>query len=177
MPTITSCNDSYDYLAHLSAIRTVSLFYEPFNESLANCTARKVERDSPSSWNSRHPALSRPYRHEYLPLPGLFGKGVRGYREDFAVARFFPPYSSIVPEVRYLSRLLEHARRLNKQAVLGFSRSLARTALIKQALGGYHVVIHRIPFNSGCPVALTGSPRARHSVARRSSLIEVLARV
>jgi hypothetical protein len=138
------CGSTYVWSKFRQLQQTVC-YYEPFHEILATCSSRKVRRDGPNSWNSRHPALSRPYRHEYLPLLGWFGRGVRGYRDDLAVGRFFPSHSGIGPEVRYLSGLLEHATRTGKQPVLGFSRSLARAALIKQALGGYHVVIRRNP--------------------------------
>jgi len=118
-------------------------FYEPFHEVLARCTPKKIRRDTASGWNSRHPALDRPYRDEYLPLLGM--RGLRGYREDFALACYFPRPSGEVPELQYLSRLLRHAQRTGKGAVLGFSRSLARAAAMRAALGGYHVVIRRNP--------------------------------
>jgi hypothetical protein len=75
----------------------------------------------------------------------LLGKGVRGAREDFAVARYFPADNGIAAELRYLSKLLVNAKLLERQAVFGFSRSLARAPLIKQALGGFHVVVRRDP--------------------------------
>jgi hypothetical protein len=118
-------------------------FYEPFHETLSRCTARRIRRETHSSWNSRHPQLDLPYRHEYLPLMG-FG-GIRGYQDDFAVARYFPSDDGIAPELQYLRRLLALAGRGGKSAVFGFSRSLARSAALKQALGGYHIVIQRAP--------------------------------
>jgi hypothetical protein len=68
-----------------------------------------------------------------------------GYRDDFAVGRYFPCADGIEPELKYLRRLLTLASRYGKSAVLGFSRSLARSAAIKRALGGYHIVIQRDP--------------------------------
>jgi hypothetical protein len=118
-------------------------FYEPFHETLARCTAKKIRRDTHSSWNSRHPALEQPYRQEYLPFIRL--RGMAGYRDDFAVARYFPGADGIEPELKYLRRLLAQASRAGKSAVLGFSRSLARSAAIKRALGGYHIVVQRDP--------------------------------
>jgi len=61
------------------------------------------------------------------------------------VARYFEFEGGIAPELDYLSGLLKQARRVGKQAVLGFSRSLARASAIRQALGGCHVVIRRDP--------------------------------
>ena len=118
-------------------------YYEPFHEVLRRCTPKRIRRTSPSSWNSRHPQLDRPYHDEYLPLLGL--RGVRGYDDHFALARYFPATDALAPEVRYLSRLLNTAARAGKCAVFGFSRSLARAAGIKKAFGGFHVVLRRDP--------------------------------
>jgi len=118
-------------------------FYEPFHETLARSTAKKIRRDTHASWNSRHPALDQPYRQEYLPFIRL--RGVPGYHDEFAVARYFPAAEGIEPELKYLRRLLAQASRAGKSAVLGFSRSLARSAAIKQNLGGYHIVLQRDP--------------------------------
>jgi hypothetical protein len=121
-------------------------FYEPFHEILARCTARKVRRDHARSWNSRHPPLSRPYRDEYLPVLRMAGlRGVRGYREEFAVAHYFASEGDIAPQVDYLHTLVRQAHRSGKHPVFGFSRSLARLGAIKRAMGGWHVVIRRNP--------------------------------
>ena len=84
-------------------------FYEPFHEALARCTAKKIRRDTHSSWNSRHPPLDQPYRQEYLPFIRL--RGMPGYRDEFAVARYFPSADGIEPELKYLRRLLAQASR------------------------------------------------------------------
>jgi hypothetical protein len=118
-------------------------FYEPFHEALSRCNTKRIRRETHASWNSRHPSLELPYRHEYLPLLGL--RGIRGYQDKFAVARYFPSNDGVEPELQFLRRLLTHASRAGKSAVFGFSRSLARSAAIKKALGGYHVVIQRDP--------------------------------
>jgi hypothetical protein len=118
-------------------------FYEPFHEALSRSNAKKLLRDTNSSWNSRHPDLELPYRHEYLPLVGF--RGIRGYQDKFAVARYFPSEDGVAPELQYLRRLSAHAARSGKSPVFGFSRSLARSAALKQALGGYHIVIQRDP--------------------------------
>ena len=120
-------------------------FYEPFGESLARCSPKRIARETAHRWNSRHPPLALPYADEYRPLLRPFLKGVPGYRRQFALARYFPCTEGIGPEVGYVSRLIRHARDRNTYPVLGFSRSLARAAALKQALGGYHVVIRRNP--------------------------------
>lgn len=120
-------------------------FYEPFGEHLARCTRKRIRRDTAGGWNSRHPQLARPYREEYLPLLRRLFKGVPGYREQFAYARYFPDKEGVGPEARYLSRLLRLAIANGRQPVFGFSRSLARAALLKRELGGYHVLVRRNP--------------------------------
>ncbi|MGA8095076.1 MAG: hypothetical protein WB823_12510 [Steroidobacteraceae bacterium] len=120
-------------------------FYEPFGESLARCSPKRIQRQTAQGWNSRHPPLALPYAQEYCALVHPFLKGVPGYRTDLALARYFPGEEGIAPEVRYVSRLIRHAQRRGTHPVLGFSRSLGRAAALKQAFGGYHVVLRRNP--------------------------------
>ena len=118
-------------------------FYEPFGESLARCSPKRIRRQTAQGWNSRHPPLALPYAEEYRLLLRPFLKGVPGYRREFALERYFPTAAGIGPEVRYVSRLIAHARRRGTYPVLGFSRSLGRAAALKHALGGYHVLVRR----------------------------------
>jgi hypothetical protein len=118
-------------------------FYEPFGESLARCSPKRIQRQTAQGWDSRHPPLSLPYADEYRLLLRPLLKGVPGYRRDFALERYFPTASGIGPEARYVSRLIAHARRRGTHPVLGFSRSLARAPALKEALGGYHVLVRR----------------------------------
>ncbi len=120
-------------------------FYEPFGESLSRCSPKRIRRQTPQGWNSRHPPLALPYAEEYCPLLRPLLKGVPGYRTDFALARYFPTNAGVGPEIRYLSRLIKHTRRRGTSAVFGFSRSLGRASALKQALGGYHIVVRRNP--------------------------------
>jgi hypothetical protein len=120
-------------------------FYEPFGESLSRCSPKRIGRQTPQGWNSRHPPLTLPYAAEYCPLLRPLIKGVPGYRRDFALARYFPTQAGVGPESRYLSRLIRHARHRGTHPVFGFSRSLARAPALKQALGGYHIVVRRNP--------------------------------
>ncbi|HEX5462685.1 MAG TPA: hypothetical protein VFX20_22165 [Steroidobacteraceae bacterium] len=120
-------------------------FYEPFGESLARSSPKRIQRQTARGWNSRHPTLVLPYAQEYCPLHRPFIKGVPGYRREFALAGYFPTEAGIAPETRYIARLMKHAWRLRTHPVLGFSRSLARAPGLKLALGGYHVVIRRDP--------------------------------
>lgn len=120
-------------------------FYEPFGESLSRCSPKRIRRQTPQGWNSRHPPLALPYAEEYCPLLRPLMKGVPGYRREFALARYFPSNAGVRPEARYLWRLIKHARRWGTLPVLGFSRSLGRAVALKQALGGYHIVVRRNP--------------------------------
>jgi hypothetical protein len=139
------CGSTYVWSRFRECAQTLC-FYEPFHEGLARCNAKRIRRDTTLTWNSRHPLLSRPYWEEYLPLlRGVGLRGVRGYREEFAVANYFPDERGPAQPLRYLSRLAQEAQRSGKQPVFGFSRSLARAAAIKRALGGLHIVIRRNP--------------------------------
>ncbi|HXS19657.1 MAG TPA: hypothetical protein VN735_00430 [Steroidobacteraceae bacterium] len=120
-------------------------FYEPFGESLARCSPKRIQRQTAQGWNSRHPPLALPYADEYRPLLHPLLRGMPGYRSEFALERYFPTAAGIGPEARYVSRLIRHAQRHGTQAVLGFSRSLGRAAALKHALGGYHVLVRRNP--------------------------------
>lgn len=137
------CASTYVW-SRFRAVARTTCYYEPFAERLAHTSRKGVARDTAGGWDSRHPALAAPYRVEYLPLLRGFLHGVPGYREAFALERYFPR-DGARGEVAYLSRLIEHARRNDTAAVLGFSRSLARACALKSALGGYHLVIRRNP--------------------------------
>jgi hypothetical protein len=138
------CASTYVW-SRFRELPSTACFFEPFDERLARCTPKRIRRDTAESWQSRHPLLRAPYRQEYLPLLRFGLKGVRGYRERFALARYFPPQGRVHPEAMYLSRLLRQAHAEGNQAVLGFSRSLARAAALKDSMGGYHIVVRRRP--------------------------------
>jgi hypothetical protein len=123
--------------------RFTTSFYEPFGESLARCSPKRIRRQTAQGWDSRHPPLALPYAEEYLPLLRPFLKGVPGYRKAFALERYFPTAAGVDAEAGYISRLIAHARRRGTTPVLGFSRSLGRAAALKQAMGGYHVLVRR----------------------------------
>jgi hypothetical protein len=137
------CASTYVW-SRFRALPQTLCFYEPFGERLAHVSPKRLERDTAHGWDSRHPPLEAPYRAEYAPLLRRFLRGVPGYHESFAVARYFSR-DGARREVAYLARLLEHARRRESVPVLGFSRSLGRAAALKTALGGYHIVLRREP--------------------------------
>lgn len=125
------------------ALPGVVAFYEPFNEKLAKCTAGQIDKDTETTWGSRHPALEAPYWAEYLPL--ITNAGVLRYEDRFALQRFFVSSHDELEESGYLRLLLAHAQNAHSQAVLGFSRSLGRVGSIKRTFGGNHVVLMRDP--------------------------------
>lgn len=137
------CGSTYVW-SRFRAAPLTTCFYEPFSERLAHSSAKRDMSESDRGWDSRHPPLSAPYRSEYVPLLRRVGRGVPGYRKKLALARYFPR-DGIECERSYLDRLIEHARERGTCPVLGFSRSLGRAAALKQALGGYHIVIRRDP--------------------------------
>lgn len=120
-------------------------FYEPFGEALARSSPRRIRRATAEAWSSCHPPLTLPYAEEYRPLLRPFLKGVPGYRQAFALERYFATEAGVGAEALYVSRLIRHALRRGTHPVLGFSRSLGRAAALKRALGGYHVLVRRDP--------------------------------
>jgi hypothetical protein len=137
------CGSTYVWSRMRECAETLC-FYEPFHEVLARCTSKRIWRDTTLTWNSRHPLLKSPYRYEYLPLLRRVGRhGIRRYREEFAISEYFPSERGSHAQVAYLRQLVRHAQRVGKQPVFGFSRSLARAGVIKEALGGWHAVIRR----------------------------------
>ncbi|MGC8517749.1 MAG: hypothetical protein ACP5P4_04375 [Steroidobacteraceae bacterium] len=135
------CASTYVW-SRFRALSGTTCFYEPFAERLAHLSPKRVARDTAQGWQSRHPALERPYRDEYRPLLRPLLRGVRGYRESFALERYFPT-DGARHEIAYLARLLEHAAARRSVAVFGFSRSLQRAQALRAGLGGYHIVLRR----------------------------------
>src|SRR6185312_7707170 len=136
------CASTYVWNRFRRNLYTTS-FYEPFGENLARSSPKRITRQTAQGWDSRHPPLALPYAEEYRPLLRPFLKGVPGYRSEFALERYFPTAAGIAPEAGYVSRLIAHARHRDTYPVLGFSRSLARAAALRHALGGYHVLVRR----------------------------------
>ena len=138
------CSSTYVW-SRFRQLPSTLCFYEPFGEELARCTLKRIRGETPQSWASRHPPLTHAYRYEYRPLLRRVFKGVRGYRESFALAEYFPVGTEADRAIGYLARLAACACGQGRRPVFGFSRSLGRAATLKQALGGYHIVIRRNP--------------------------------
>jgi hypothetical protein len=185
------CASTYVW-SRFRSLPGTTCFYEPFAERLAHLSPRGVARDTAQGWPSRHPSLERPYRDEYRPLLRPLLRRVRGYRESFALERYFPT-DGARREIAYLRRLTEHARARGTVAVFGFSRSLQRAAALKAGLGGYHIVLRRsapqqwlscrsyrdaaeVPYFELCHAALLAQAPA-HSPAGRLAASLALPRV
>jgi len=119
-------------------------YYEIFNESLSTIDFKSIMQ-SPSDWNSHHPA-GAPYFSEFSPLLQS-GEGVAGFDADMAYTEFF--LSSDDDEYRvartkaYLVSLADLARSNGKIPVMSCTRSLARVKLIREALGGTQILLKR----------------------------------
>ncbi len=118
-------------------------YYEPFHEDLARAATWRMRRKTSTGWAARHPAIDRPYMFEYRGHLGF--RGVRGYRQSFALGRFFPQADGIAPEAAYLRGLAAVARENGRYPVFGFCRSLGRLGLLKRVLPGLHLVLRRDP--------------------------------
>ena len=130
-------------------------YCEIFNEQLAAITCAAVERATPASWYSKHPATA-PYFLEFLPFIGNAG-GVAGFNSAMAFARFVPPDGPAgdigADEQAYIASLIAHADGLGKVPVLTATRSLGRTGGIRRAFPGLHIVLYRNMFRQWCSYA------------------------
>ena len=126
-------------------------FYEPFHSVLARdkATLGAIHADS---WASGHPALERPYFHEYLPLVRsrkFFPprKGVKGFKVGFELDRFGPePWPGARSLKAYLDRLLKTARKSRRIGVFKFCRSMGRLTWLMDTFPQVaHVVVLRSP--------------------------------
>jgi hypothetical protein len=122
-------------------------FYEPLHEALASLSQDEIARVSSNSWASGHPALTRPYYHEYAGLLNADGIGVRLYRQTFAIDRLLcPPETQLAGLGDYLGGLIAAARENGAVPVLKFCRSIGRMAWMRQNFPqAVHVAVLRNP--------------------------------
>jgi hypothetical protein len=128
-------------------------FYEPLHEQAARFSRRTVSSLRPGSWQSNH-SETAPYFEEYRTLIPPSGRGVPGYREDFAFDNFFraPDDPADLALETYLAGLLASPPARNKLPVLKFCRSLGRVGWLENLFPKVmHLVVLRDPlaqFNS-----------------------------
>lgn len=120
-------------------------FYEPFNDLLGSMSPVGVLLTSRHDAELRHPALSQPYFHEYIPLLG--DKGHPLFRDEFVCRNYFLTDEALPEQRAYVESLLDLARKSKKTPVLGFVRSLGRAAWLKRKFEGVHIVLLRSPFS------------------------------
>jgi hypothetical protein len=109
-------------------------FYEPLHEFLPGISARGIAAIHSNNWQSRHPAMARPYFDEYLPLLqrskiSWRRKGVAQGNTAFAFDRFFMEPNELHEELyRYIKQLCDLAYAAGQLPVLKFARSQGRFA-------------------------------------------------
>lgn len=122
----------------------VMAFYEPFSEDLGRMSREFLRQHGPHTWSSGHTPTA-PYYLEYEPLLRPSG-GVQGFAPEFPYVNYFVT-RQVLPEQRaYLASLLTQADAAQTVPVLGFCRSLGRTAWLKtQFPDALHLVLIRNP--------------------------------
>jgi hypothetical protein len=120
-------------------------FYEPFNDLLARLSPVGVLLTSRHDGGLRHPALDRPYFHEYIPLLGDRGHPL--FRDEFVCRNYFVANRPLPEQQRYIESLVDLAYKAGKTPVLGFVRTLGRVAWFKERFKGVNIVLLRSPFS------------------------------
>ncbi len=133
------------YWSRFRALPETLCFYEPLHHSLAKLTHKRIAQGGAEVMAAlNHPALSQPYFAEYAPL--IDRRGVRAYRRALAYDRFHLDTSDANPRLeRYIETLLEHARLMDRRAVLGFNRSCGRVGWLKARFNAFDIHIDREP--------------------------------
>ncbi len=122
----------------------VMAFYEPFSEDLGRMSPTFLRHHGPDTWRSGH-APTAPYYLEYEPLLRPSG-GVHGFASEFSYANYFVTQQELPAQRAYLASLLAQAEAAQTVPVLGFCRSLGRTAWLKtQFPDAVHLVLIRNP--------------------------------
>lgn len=122
----------------------VMAFYEPFSEDLGRATRQFLLTHGPHSWRSGHTETA-PYYKEYEPLLDSQG-GICGFSPSFSYENYFLNNVDLPDQRRYLQSLIDLAGRQDKTAVLGFCRSLGRSAWMKRFFpDAVHIVMIRNP--------------------------------
>lgn len=122
-------------------------YYEVFNEILSDIDIETIQMSS-STWNSHHPP-GPPYFTEFSPL--LRGNGISGFDRDMATADFFLKASGdsyrVAKTRDYLLSIVNLAQSNNRVPVLSCTRSIGRIAMIREIIGGSHILLKRKLFN------------------------------
>ncbi|MGO4168387.1 hypothetical protein [Novosphingobium sp. YAF33] len=119
-------------------------YYEIFNEILGEINFKSILQ-SAEDWNSHHPQ-GAPYFSEFSPLLDKT-EGIDGFDQDLALTDFFLSSDGDKDRVRrteaYLARLVNLAQHNKRVPVLSCTRSIGRIKLIRELIGGTHILIRR----------------------------------
>jgi len=132
--------------SRLRELETVTAFYEPLSNVLADLSLADVSASRPTL-TSGHPPLAAPYFEEYRPFLQESTRGVAGYRRGFSLDRFASePDAAFAPMQAYLRDLCERTIEQSRVPVLKFCRSSGRLPWLKQAFPrAMHVGVLRNP--------------------------------
>ncbi|ASW00567.1 hypothetical protein [Paraburkholderia aromaticivorans] len=132
--------------SRLRELDTVTAFYEPLSNVLAELSLADVSASRPTL-TSGHPPLAAPYFEEYRPFLQEGIPGVAGYRRGFSLDRFASqPDAEFAPMQAYLRNLCERTAAQDSVAVFKFCRSSGRLPWLRQAFPqAMHVGVLRNP--------------------------------
>ncbi|MFM0741384.1 hypothetical protein PQQ51_29460 [Paraburkholderia xenovorans] len=132
--------------SRLRALDTVTGFYEPLSNVLAELSLADVSACTPTL-TSGHPPLAAPYFEEYRPLLREGTRGVAGYSRRFGTDRFAKEPDAEFPALQaYLQSLCAHAVDAGRVPALKFCRSSGRLPWLKHAFPHImHVGVLRNP--------------------------------
>lgn len=121
-------------------------YFEPLIEGLAKLTPERINRATEGVIaRNRHPKLAQPYLKEFESL--IKQRGVTNYQRKFATKDFLLLPEKADPALeKFITTLLDQAESKNATAVLGFNRTVLRTAWFKQNFDSINIHIDRDPF-------------------------------
>ncbi|MFM0503567.1 hypothetical protein PQQ95_24315 [Paraburkholderia caffeinilytica] len=132
--------------SRLRALDSVTGFYEPLSNVLADLSLADVSASRPTL-TSGHPPLAAPYFEEYRPFLEEGARGVAGYRKRFGTDRFSSAPDGEFPALQaYLANLCERTAEHGSVPVFKFCRSSGRLPWLKHAFPqAMHVAVLRNP--------------------------------
>lgn len=132
--------------SRLRALHSVTGFYEPFSNVLANLSLADVAASRPTL-TSGHPPLAEPYFEEYRPFLQEGARGVDGYRKRFGTDRFSTAPDAEFPALQaYLANLCERTAGHGSVPVFKFCRSSGRLPWLRRAFPqAMHAAVLRNP--------------------------------
>ena len=138
------CGSTYVW-SKFRALNGTYCYYEPLHQGLGRITKERIERDTPETHLANaHPAMTKPYFHEYAPL--VNGRGIKGFHPRMGYNPFILDSAEKDDELRaYVAHLISFAEKQGKIPVLGFNRTGLRVAWMKENFDAVQVHIDRDP--------------------------------